>query len=333
MSLAERLAYPRVKVGQPPTTSNPGVLAFARSRDGRTTEMIPGDAMISQHLPARATATLLAAIAAMSIGHAAQESAPTAASPPSTSRHTIAVAKVIVDDLQKTQQFYEDMFGMKEVARYSAAGVYDEPLLGFAESDASNGARLALFQPKAEARLKKPEAPQVLIYTPDFEKVVKRIEDAKQPIRRLSADQSGTFKIAIARDPSGNAVELFAREGKPSAVGGSKLIVDNRAKAEAFYADVFGVKPLQRYQTAGYDEVLMAFGDGPWLALFEPKTEAALPKSRFALVAIYTQDFDDVLTKIKEHGLGFRDVKTSSSQRRIIIAQDPAGNAIEIISQ
>jgi predicted enzyme related to lactoylglutathione lyase len=288
--------------------------------------------MISQHLLGRAAATLFAAIAVMSMGHAAQESAPSSASPPSTSSHTIAVAKVIVDDLQKTQQFYKHMFGMKEVAHYSAAGVYDEPLLGFAESNDSKGARLALFQPKAEAPLKKPEAPQVLIYTPDFETVVKRIEEAKHPIRRLSASESGTFKIAIARDPSGNAIEIFAREGKPMEVGGSKLIVDSRANAEKFYADVFGVKPLQRFQTAGYDEVLMSFGDGPWLALFEPKTEAALPKSRFALVAIYTQHFDSVLAKIKEHGLGFRDVKTSS-ERRIIIAQDPAGNAIEIISQ
>jgi predicted enzyme related to lactoylglutathione lyase len=284
--------------------------------------------MISQRLLGRVATAVLITLGALSAVHAAQESPISAASTPTPSPHTIAVAKVIVDDLQKTQQFYEQMFGMKEVAHYSAAGVYDEPLLGF-----GSGARLALFQPKAEAALKKPQAPQVLIYTPHFETVVRRIEDAKQPVQRLPVNQSGTFKIAIARDPSGNAVEILAREGKPMEVGGSKLIVDSRAEAEKFYAHVFGVKPLQRFKTASYDEVLMSFGDGPWLALFEPKTEAALPKSKFALVAIYTKEFDNVLAKIKERGLGFRDVKSGSSERRIIIAQDPAGNAIEIIGQ
>jgi predicted enzyme related to lactoylglutathione lyase len=284
--------------------------------------------MTSQRLLHRATTTLLLVLGALSASDAAEESPTSAAAAPTPSPHTIAVAKVIVHDLKQTQQFYEQMFGMKEVAHYSAEGIYDEPLLGF-----ETGARLALFQPKAEPALQKPEAPQVLIYTPEFDTVVKRIEDAKQPLRRLPTSASGTMKIAIAIDPSGNAVEIFARADKPMEVGGSKLIVDSRAKAEDFYADVFGVKPLRRFQTAGYDEVLMSFGEGPWLALFEPKTAAAIPKSRFALVAIYTKDFDNVLAKIKERGLGFRDLNAGSSERRIVIAQDPAGNAIEIIRQ
>lgn len=271
----------------------------------------------------RIAGALLVLVAAASYAQSTQESTSSAAQ---KSPHTIGVAKLIVGDLQKTQTFYESMFGMKEIGHYAAAGVYDEPIMGF-----ESGARLALFKPLAEAAVKKPQAPQVLIYTPDFEALVKRIEAAKYPIRRLPTTQSANFKIAIVRDPSDNAVEILAREDQPIAVGGSKLIVDDRQKAEDFFTKVFDVKPIQRYQTPGYDEVLLGFGDGPWLALFQPKTEPPLPKSQFPLVAIYTSEFDTVLARIKELGLGYRDVKTSSPNSRIVIAKDPAGNAIEII--
>ena len=264
--------------------------------------------------------TLLAITTLVNV--AAQENAQRPSSP-----HTIGAAKLIIGDVKKNQEFYESMFGMKEVAHYSADGVYDEPIMGFGE-----GARLALFSPKAEAPLKKSQYPVALIYAPDFDALVKKIEDSKHPITRLPAAQSGTFRIAIARDPSGNAIEILARPGK-MAVGGSKLIVDNRQKAEDFFVKVFNVKPGQRFKTAAYDEVLMNFGEGPFLALFEPKSEAPLPKSRFPVVAIYTSEFDAVLKRVEEVGLGYREVKTSRPGQRIIIAKDPAGNGIEIISR
>jgi len=242
--------------------------------------------------------------------------------------HRIGAAKLIIGDVKATQSFYESMLGMKEVSHYSAQGVYDEPIMGF---DA--GARLALFSPVAEPQLKKSQYPVALIYVPSLEPVAKKIEDAKFKLRRLPQSESSSFKIAIATDPSGNAVEILERPGKPMEVGGSKLIVNDRQKAEDFYAKVFGVKPTARYKTAAYDEVLMGFGEGAWLALFEPKSEAPLPKSRFAVIAIYTKEFDAVLNRIKEANLGYRDVKTSSPDSRIIIAQDPAGNAVEIIRE
>jgi hypothetical protein len=77
----------------------------------------------------------------------------------------------------------------------------------------------------------------------------------------------------------------------------------------------------------------MDFGAGPWLALFQPKAEAPLPKSRYPVVAIYTSEFDAVLARIQEIGLGFREVKTGTPNQRIIIAKDPAGNAVEVISR
>ena len=217
---------------------------------------------------------------------------------------------------------------MKEVAHYSADGLFDEPIMGF-----DTGARLALFQPKTEVALKKSRFPVALVYTPEFDALVQRIEDAKYPVNRLAASQSGQFRIAIARDPSDNAIEILARPDKPTEIGGSKLIVDNRARAEEFYARVFGVKPTQRFQTATYDEVLMGFGEGPWLALFQPKAEVPLQKSRYAVVAIYTTEFDAVLARIEEIGLGYRDVKSGTPGERIIVAQDPSGNAVEVISR
>jgi predicted enzyme related to lactoylglutathione lyase len=258
---------------------------------------------------------------------AAEQKSATAA-PAAALPHRIGAAKLIIGDVKTTQSFFESMFGMKEVSHYSSEGVYDEPIMGF---DA--GARLALFSPLAEAQLKKSQYPVALIYVPSLEPVAKKIEDAKFTLRRLPPSQSALFKIAIATDPSGNAIEIMERAGKPMEVGSAKLIVDDRQKAEDFYAKVFGVKPTIRYKNAAYDEVLMGFGEGAWLALFEPKSEAPLTKSQFPVVAIYTKEFDAVLARIKEIGLGYRDVKTSSPDSRIVIAKDPAGNAVEVIRE
>jgi catechol 2,3-dioxygenase-like lactoylglutathione lyase family enzyme len=258
--------------------------------------------------------------------------APAAAAKVAPTPHTIGSAKLNVSDLAATQAFYEKMFGMKEVAHFNDPKAYDEPILGFE----GTGTRIALFAPtsKEQATLKRSEFPVVLIYTPDFEQVTKRIEDAKYQIRPLPQAQSGTFKIAIARDPSGNAVEILSRPGSPAAVGGSKLIVSDREKAEDWFTRVFGAKVMQRYQTATYDEVLLTFGgDNAWLALFQPKNEAPLTKARAPVVAIYTTDFDNVIKRVNEAGLGTREIKSTQLDARIVIAQDPAGNAVEIISR
>ncbi len=254
---------------------------------------------------------------------APQSSTPTAL--PDKQAHLVVAAKLIVTDAAESKRYYEQFFGMKQVSYYSSKDLYVEPIMGY-----DDGARLALFQPLAEATLKKPAAPVALIFTPDFETTVKKLEEAKQKVLRLPVSPPYNFRIAIARDPSDNAIEIFARPGKLE-VGGSKLIVDDRQKAEDFYIRIFGAKSDQRYVTDNYDEVIMSFGQGPFLALFQPKKEAPLPKSRFPVVAIYTSEFDAVLERVKEAGLGYRDVKTSDPNARIIVAQDPAGNAVEII--
>jgi catechol 2,3-dioxygenase-like lactoylglutathione lyase family enzyme len=237
----------------------------------------------------------------------------------------IGAVKLIIGDVKENQTYFEHMFGLKEVDHYSDKALYDEPIMGFDE-----GAHLALFSPRQEAQLKKSAFPVALIYTPDLEGLVIRMRDAKYPVRMLDAAQSGPFKIAIAQDPSGNAIELLARPGK-WAVGGAKLIVSDRQKAEQFYTKIFDAIPGQRYKTPAYDEVLMNMGDGPFLALFQPLAEPPLPKSRYPVVAIYTSEFEAVVKRVADAGFGYREVSVGRPDLRIVVATDPAGNAVEII--
>jgi catechol 2,3-dioxygenase-like lactoylglutathione lyase family enzyme len=236
----------------------------------------------------------------------------------------IGAVKLIIGDVRENQSYFEQMFGMKEIDHYSDQA-YDEPIMGF-----DDGAHLALFSPKQDPPLKKSAFPVALMYTPDLAVLVKRIQDAKYPVRLLDAAQTGALKIAIARDPSGNAIELVERPGVLR-VGGAKLIVNDRQKAEEFYAAIFDATPGQRYRTSAYDEVLLNLGEGPFLALFQPLQEPALAKSKYPVVAIYSSEFEAVVKRIADAGLGYREVPTIRAGMRIIVATDPAGNAIEII--
>lgn len=237
----------------------------------------------------------------------------------------IGAVKLIIGDVKENQSYFEHMFGMKEVDHYSDKAVYDEPIMAF-----DDGAHLALFSPQQESPLKKSAFPVALIYTPDLAGLVTRMQAAKYPVHMLDAAQSGPFKIAIAHDPSGNAIELLERPGK-WAVGGAKLIVSDRQKAQEFYTKIFNATPGQRYTTPTYDEVLMNIGEGPFLALFQPLAEAPLPKSKYPVVAIYTSEFETVLKRVADAGLGYREVSAGRPEMRIIVATDPAGNAVEII--
>ncbi|GAB1267449.1 hypothetical protein NBRC116493_07020 [Aurantivibrio infirmus] len=245
-------------------------------------------------------------------------------------KHIIGAAKLNVVDLVKTQAFYEKMLGMKEVRRYDYdLETFEETIMGFEDG----GPTIALFaaNPKAELPIIKSQFPVVLIYTNEWETITSRIEKAGYGIRRFIDTEK--MKISIATDPSGNRVEIYGAPGK-NRVGGSKLIVTDRHKAEAFYKKVFGAKSGQVYQAENvYDEVLMEFGEGPFLALFEPLAEPQLPKSRFAVTAIYTNDFANVIKQLDEENYGYRKVKTQTPGLNIVIARDPAGNAIEIIER
>ncbi len=92
--------------------------------------------------------------------------------------------------------------------------------------------RVGLLSYTAKETVEKSTYPVTVLYVPDLDPVATRFNDAKYPIRLLSGPTSGA-RIAMATDPSGNTVEVVERPGA-AAVGGAKLIVDDRAKAEAF---------------------------------------------------------------------------------------------------
>jgi predicted enzyme related to lactoylglutathione lyase len=58
-----------------------------------------------------------------------------------------------------------------------------------------------------------------------------------------------------------------------------------------------------------------------------------LPKSKYPVVAIYSSEIEAVLRRVGEAGLGYREVPINRAGMRIIVATDPAGNAVEIISR
>src|SRR5688500_4103663 len=87
-----------------------------------------------------------------------------------TTPHTLAAAKVIVNDMKENRAFYQQTFGLKELPREGATGKYEEVILGF-----DTGARLALVSSPKEQALAKSRYPVLLIYTPDFETIVKRL--------------------------------------------------------------------------------------------------------------------------------------------------------------
>lgn len=242
------------------------------------------------------------------------------------SPHFVSAPKLIVDDLDRAENFYKTFLGVKEIRRIDTSlEVFDETIMGYGE-----GARIALFEPNpdVEAALSKSQHPVVLFNTPHLRAITDRLEATGYPVRYIGSETSEGLFIGITEDPAGNVVEIVSRGDTPN-VGGSKLIVRDRQESEYFYSRVFNVPPLRYYKSDSYDEVLMNFGEGPFIALFESKVEPRLAKSRFPLVAIRTSDYDGVIARLKEEGLGMSEY----SPDRITMATDPSGNIIEIIRQ
>ncbi len=70
----------------------------------------------------------------------------------------------------------------------------------------------------------------------------------------------------------------------------------------------------------------MDVGGELFVALFEPKGAAPLPKSEHPVVAIYSAEFDAVLERVKAGGLGQREFG-----KGMFLANDPSGNVVEIV--
>jgi catechol 2,3-dioxygenase-like lactoylglutathione lyase family enzyme len=90
------------------------------------------------------------------------------------SPHSVWAAKLIVDDLEQTRSFYEEMFDLKVVTHYDyAPDIYEEYIMAY-----ESGTRLALFSPNpmVEKPLRKSAYPQVLIMVEAFEEITQRIK-------------------------------------------------------------------------------------------------------------------------------------------------------------
>ena len=106
----------------------------------------------------------------------------------------------------------------------------------------------------------------------------------------------------------------------------SRLIVDDLKQAEEFFVRIFGATPGLRFETEEFDEVLLDVGGELFVALFEPKGVAPLPKSEHPVVAIYSAQFDTVLDRVKAGGLGHLEFG-----RGMFLANDPSGNVVEVV--
>ena len=248
----------------------------------------------------------------------AQEATDSASSP-----HAVRTTKFTVGDVDTNTAFYVEMLGMTEMNRFVAEGRLVEPFMGFGDA----GQRIGLLSYTEQEAIEKSPYPVAVIYTAEFDDLVTRFETAQYPLMLLPTSDTGGVRIGIASDPSGNAIEIIDRAGAPG-VAGSRLIVDDLQEAEAFFVRIFGggVKPGQRFETEAFDEVLMDFGEGMFVALFEPKGVAPLEKSDHPVVAIYTMEFDAVIERVKAAGHGYLEWRPG-----VYFFDDPSGNVVEIV--
>ena len=233
--------------------------------------------------------------------------------------HTVTTTKFTVEDAEVSKAFYEDFLGIPELRRYVEEGRLVEPFMGWSEDG-----RIGLLDFAEKETLQKSLAPVSAISVPDLEEVAARFESAGKQFPRYNVDG---VRLAIVNDPSGNAIEIVEVEGPP-AVTGARLIVEELAAAEEWFLEVFDVEPDNRIVTDNFDEVFLKMGAGLFLALYEPKYEAPLPKSNYPVVAIYSTDYDGVLERVKARGLPVRERGNA-----VLFASDPSGNVVEVVRQ
>ncbi len=238
------------------------------------------------------------------------------------SPHEVRTTKFTITNVDASKSFYEDLIGLKEVNRFETTGLV-EPFMAFDEQ----GGRIGLLAFTEHENIEKTPLPVSVVSVSDLDPVLARFEAANHPYQEYSAEMTGSVRLAIARDPSGNAIEIVERDG-PGRVSGARLIVDDRAEVEEFFVRVFGIDPGRRIQTDGFDEVFFDFDGGMYLALYQPMdaVKAAFPRSDQPVVAIYTRDFDGVLERVKAGGLRVREFGTG-----MFLADDPSGNVVEVV--
>lgn len=233
--------------------------------------------------------------------------------------HRVNTTKFTIADVEASKTFYENLLGMKELNRYVAPGILVEPFMGF-----DQGGRIGLLGFTEHENIAKTHLPVSVVFVPDLAPTVTRLQAAKHPFRHWPGTNGRGARVHVT-DPSGNTIELIEREGPP-AVSGARLIVEDIGEAEAYFARILGVAADSRTETSTAIEVRLDFGEGMFVALYEPKPRASFPRSDQPVVAIYTTDFDAVLARVNAEGRRVR--KYGSS---MFLADDPFGNVVEII--
>ena len=237
--------------------------------------------------------------------------------------HELRTTKFTVSDVDAAVAFYQGLVGMEEVGRFESPGSLIEPFMGFGEGVM----RVGLLGFVEVEDIEKTPYPVSVVMIPDIDAVAARMESANHGLNITSVEvgDGSSVRIGITTDPSGNTVELVEVDGPPKVVG-ARLIVEDRAAAEEFFARVFDVTPGRRVVTESFDEVFFDFGDDKFIALYEPRGEAPLPKSKNPVVAIYSSAFDVVLERVKAGGLGVREYGSG-----MFLANDPSGNVVEVV--
>ena len=261
------------------------------------------------------------AILTMSLTGYAQQSEP----------HTVRTTKFTIEDVGESTSFYEDLIGMTEIDRFEADSGLVEPFMAFSD----DGKRIGLLQFDEYENIRKSLHAVSVVVVPSLDDIIRRFNDANYPITTYTgavsagfgASEAGGVNTAIVHDPSGNGIELIETGGRAT-VAGARLIVTDRKEAEDFFVRIFDVTPGERIQTGTYDEVVLDFGEGMFIALFEPKDEPPLQKSEHPAVAIYSTEADEVLERMRAEG-----VEIQEFGGFIFLAKDPSGNVLEIVRQ
>ena len=133
-----------------------------------------------------------------------------AQTPSPTSPHVVRTTKFTINgDVEEHSVFYQNMFEMTEVNRYIDEGRLVEPFVGY-----HPGTKVGLLAFQDQESIPKSPYPVTVIFTPDLDGIVGRLQEAGQPVDQLSPSDAHGLRIAITRDPSGNVVEIV-RETTP----------------------------------------------------------------------------------------------------------------------
>jgi catechol-2,3-dioxygenase len=94
-----------------------------------------------------------------------------------------------------------------------------------------------------------------------------------------------------------------------------------------FYWDVLGLKPLSHLGSRPHFEV-----NGVYLAILKgtPTPAQNTDPDRFPLFALAVDDLDDMVRRLKKHGIALPWGIESDADGRWVMLHDPAGNLIEL---